>query len=242
MKRTDALDRIRQIAGLLTKGVAALKRRPLGSFPLLAWLPVMEHADRARRGMVQLAALPMPDIEEVLVFGSCAGETEDVNDIDLLVVDTGFFSSFFTSQGGPTRGSKEQELHKQLGLLLSGFLDIPREDSEDFWPGRWWIYTSSTGRSSPIASSARRQRGPTMTRTSSGMSLHGCFDTTRSSVSRVFCPWTSRTSSKSTARRSTIFADRPRPAREPRITSVVCGSLSLPSSEQFPPSVSRGRD
>lgn len=121
MNRERALERAKEIAVLVERGTGRLRRTRVGDLPLLAMLPLFKLGADAREGReLDIDAL-VPRILEILIFGSVADEANgEVGDIDMVLIDSGFFSEFFANS------SQEEDwyegLSDNLEMLLVGFL------------------------------------------------------------------------------------------------------------------------
>lgn len=126
--RASALDQAATTAQTLIEGATRLGRRSLNQVPLLSWLPFLKLGADARQGKDSDINACNPAICEILLFGSVADECEDVGDVDLMVLDHGFYSTLFMDQdqGDHNKGllaeSKDQALQDNLGLLLEGYM------------------------------------------------------------------------------------------------------------------------
>jgi len=71
-----------------------------------------------------------PHIFEILVFGSVATAGQrTVNDIDMMIIDSGFFSRFFMS--GCEAEDWYEELTNNLEILLNGWFNLSYKEIED---------------------------------------------------------------------------------------------------------------
>ncbi|HLD26116.1 MAG TPA: hypothetical protein VJC05_03685 [Candidatus Andersenbacteria bacterium] len=124
--RANALEQATTTARTLFEGASRLGKRSLNQAPLLAWLPFLKLGADARQGKDSDVNACNPAICEILLFGSLATQTEDVGDVDLMVLDNGFYSMLFMDQCDRKKSllpdSKDQGLQDNLGLLLEGYM------------------------------------------------------------------------------------------------------------------------
>lgn len=122
----SALEQATATARALIEGAERLRNRSMNEVPLLAWLPFLKLA--TEDSDVNSCD---PVICEVLLFGSVAKKAEDVGDVDLMVLDTGFYSMLVLNQDrrddGTLPDSKEGALQDNLRLLLGGYMEYEED-------------------------------------------------------------------------------------------------------------------
>lgn len=128
MKLTYAFEKAEVIAGMIRKGVSSLRRRAIKDLPLLAWLPLLTLKTDLDEGKEPDYDNLEPRVHEILIFGSIAEGREEVGDIDMMVIDNGFFSRFFTSDS--KKADWYEELSDNLEMFLTGWLDCQNEEVE----------------------------------------------------------------------------------------------------------------
>lgn len=123
MEREIALERAVRIAQLVLLGTCALSRVPFGESPLQA-------RDSLKHGMMK-GEVPQIVIDDIILFGSTArcGDKAEVGDIDLMVIDRGFYSPYFGHTG--ELADEYSLLSKNLERLVQDwFLLSPRQVSQ----------------------------------------------------------------------------------------------------------------
>ena len=127
MKKRVALRRAGMIAEAIQNGVSKLGRTTMKDLPICAILPLLKLSSDAKEGKDLDIATMNPHIFEILVFGSVATKGQrTVNDIDMMIIDSGFFSQFFIS--GCETEDWYEELMDNLEVLLNGWLDLSYEE------------------------------------------------------------------------------------------------------------------
>ncbi len=122
MDRVEALSQAKEIAKMITAGVRKLGRTRLGEVGLFGLLPFLAANKDAKEGKdIDIKALN-PRIFEILIFGSIAQGKEEVGDIDMMILDTGFFSRFFSS--GCQTDDWYKELSSNAWILMTDWLDL----------------------------------------------------------------------------------------------------------------------
>lgn len=122
MRREDALAQAAKIARLIIDGSRKLGGTPLNELPLLATLPLLAIASKG----VWAPQLD-PRIDEILIFGSVARDEDTVGDIDMMVLDRGFYSSSFQSRIERVASRNTdwyQSLDDNLRELLTGWFGL----------------------------------------------------------------------------------------------------------------------
>lgn len=133
MKRIEAVEKATKIATLIREGVSNLKHTTLKDLPLLAMLPFIKLEADAKAGKEMNLDSLDPRVFEILIFGSVANESqEEVGDIDIMVLDNGFFSNFFSCKH---KDDWYMELSENLHLLLTGWLGYSEEEVADTLKG-----------------------------------------------------------------------------------------------------------
>lgn len=125
MKREDAFARATQVARLITNGNRRLGNTPLNQLPLLATLPFLT------TGGLCLTGEANPFIQEILIFGSVARREAEVGDIDMMILDGGFYSSVFqgrTEHAASRYTDWYQCLGENLRELLIGWFGFEETD------------------------------------------------------------------------------------------------------------------
>ena len=134
MKRIEAIEKATKIAGLIREGVNRIKYdTAMKDLPLLAMLPLLALGEDLKSSKdVDFNSL-CPKVFEVLIFGSVAREdSEDVGDIDIMVLDNGFFSKFFSCKH---KDDWYLGLSENLHLLLTGWLGYSDDELLDVLDG-----------------------------------------------------------------------------------------------------------
>src|SRR5947209_4174510 len=127
MLRTKALELAAEAALILTANSRRLARTPTnqqGVFPTLALSLAASEED--------IASLD-PSIKKILIFGSIAQGKTEVGDIDMMVLDTGFYSRILTPKNGQTEEVSSDDdcyskLRLNLSIMLRCFFDIRDHD------------------------------------------------------------------------------------------------------------------
>jgi hypothetical protein len=130
MKRTEAIEKAKVIAKLIKKGVAKLRRTPINNLPILAMLPWLKASSDIESGEDSDFDCLVPEVFEIFIFGSVAGKKDEVGDIDILILDNGFFSKFF-NRGYEKGKDQYEELSENLNLLLTGWLGYKESKVSD---------------------------------------------------------------------------------------------------------------
>lgn len=126
MEKEQALETAKEIASLIFLGAGKLKHTTMQDAPLLAMLPFIKLSADAREDKELDLNILNPHIFEVLVFGSTANGNQDcVSDIDIVIIDNGFYSNFF--ECGCDKEDWYMELSDNLEILLSGFMGMKDE-------------------------------------------------------------------------------------------------------------------
>lgn len=74
------------------------------------------------------AAAIVPEIYEIILFGSVAAGAENPSDIDLMIIDNGHFSDFFPCNTDKYHTEDAyQDLGDNLAWLMSGWFDVSEE-------------------------------------------------------------------------------------------------------------------
>ena len=133
MKRIEALQKAHEIARLILNGTHRLGRMRIGQLPLLSLLPFITlkaKADKNEQWGGDVIDTLNPHIYEVILFGSAADERNvEVNDIDLMIIDTGFFSQILRFP--PDCDDWYEMLSDNLELFLDGFLGYQSENIQE---------------------------------------------------------------------------------------------------------------
>lgn len=119
MEFTSALEQAAVIAQLIMRGAKKLGSLSPENLPLI---PRIHTEVMLNRGDVHIR----PEIKDVLIFGSLAEGQEEVGDIDLIVIDLGFYSSHFTRHTNTATRILDARFYERLAenlrqLLLSWF-------------------------------------------------------------------------------------------------------------------------
>lgn len=141
MKREDSLQIAARIATLIHDGSRNLASCSFGSAPLLAMLPIFCFASKydERDDLHEIKQLDGGFVREILIFGSTARGSADVGDLDIMVLDDGYFSPVFE----PTAKQKERKndwyisLSGNLDLFLSGYLGLEDWMNDQSRDKRW---------------------------------------------------------------------------------------------------------
>lgn len=124
--RASAMEQATATARMLFSGAAMLGRLSLRQAPLLAWLPFLKLGADARQGKESDFKACNPAIYEILLFGSVATQAEDVSDVDLMLLDNGFYSMLFRDKEDQSKHhlpeSKAEALRQNLELLFGGYM------------------------------------------------------------------------------------------------------------------------
>jgi predicted nucleotidyltransferase len=122
MERSVALEKVKTAANLITKGARKIENTQPKNLPLMATLPLLSVSEGFEDpGIID------PDIREILLFGSLARGNDWVGDIDMMILDEGFYSNFFTAPNEVTEPWYE-DLGYNLGELLTQWFDFDPED------------------------------------------------------------------------------------------------------------------
>lgn len=126
MKREAALDDATRIGNLIKQGEQKLLDTAPKDLPLLARIPLFVFSEG-----IENSRVIDPTICEILLFGSVANESiKNVNDIDLMMLDRGFYSTFFLKKvesEGRISSSGSPVLRNNLEELLIGWFGFRRE-------------------------------------------------------------------------------------------------------------------
>jgi hypothetical protein len=124
--RESALDQAETTARILLRGAANLGRTKLRDVPLMAWLPFLAAGRDVKEHREPNIDACDPRIREVLLFGSLALGEGDVGDVDLMVLDSGFYSLPLQvssrNSPGKRRDSKDFLLQDNLWQVLGGYM------------------------------------------------------------------------------------------------------------------------
>lgn len=123
MKRIEALKTASEIAVLIYRGVIKLKHTTLQNAPLMARLPFIKFSSEAKKDKDLDIESLNPHIYEILVYGSTAVEdNSQVGDIDMIIIDSGFFSNFFHYRSGLE--DRYLQLSDNLRMLLNEWFEM----------------------------------------------------------------------------------------------------------------------
>lgn len=137
MDREVALEKALNIASLLNRGQRRIQGSSFNSpnCGLLAFLPIFSAAS-SKEGREDLANISLTGgiFREILIFGSVARGELVVEDLDMIVLDSGYCSPFFEPQGSKLKetGGWYAKLKGNLHLLLTGWFGL--EELDDFSP------------------------------------------------------------------------------------------------------------
>lgn len=119
LSREKALSIATEVAQAIRKGTHKLSESATKDLPLLAHLPLFllgskaENDEKISREDISVIT---PRVYDIFIFGSTATGKKSVSDVDLIVIDTGFFSNFLGKRG------VEYEIEGRKGSLLEEFL------------------------------------------------------------------------------------------------------------------------
>lgn len=120
MQISVAIEYAERIARLIRRGERHLNETRFCDLPILARLPFF---------CIKEYGLTVPVIDDILVFGSVARGEEEVGDVDVMVLDRGFYSSFFW-RFKCEEGDAYNKIQGNLRELLIGWFGLPHEDPE----------------------------------------------------------------------------------------------------------------
>lgn len=123
MEKNGALQRAARVARLIRRGQHMLSRTAVKDLPLLALLPLFSMKEKG-------VEIIDPTIEDILLFGSAARGDSTVGDIDMMIIDRGFYSTFFGRKSGEAGLDWYLSLTNNLEMLLTGWFGLRREDAE----------------------------------------------------------------------------------------------------------------
>ncbi len=124
MKRDRAFELATAIAELIFKGARAVGGRTVGEQALMATLSV-SHATHTR----SVEAMN-PAIDEVLLFGSTARGAVEPGDLDLIVLDHGFYSNLLCPREG--QDDLYQALDQNLYILCEGWFGYNANEHQEY--------------------------------------------------------------------------------------------------------------
>ena len=120
MNHQEAMSKATQIAKTIMVGARKLRVSKISDLPLLANLPLMSISS----GRIHPDQLT-PIIDESLVFGSVARGEEEVNDVDMIILDRGFYSTFFLGLN-KKHPDRYLILGENLDQLLTGWFGFDK--------------------------------------------------------------------------------------------------------------------
>jgi hypothetical protein len=124
--RESALWTAGAVARMLHCGANMLKNGRPDEVPLLARLPLLLPKEPVHLGKDSALNFRSPDIHEILLFGSVAEGYSEVRDVDLMVLDSGFYSMLFLDKSrrrsNLRSGSKDPTLRNNLRILLGWYM------------------------------------------------------------------------------------------------------------------------
>ena len=131
MKLQDALDSAVKIAEMIHEGNRRVSRSTINELPLLAHIPLLLLGSKK----VSISQID-PSISEILIYGSVARGEEEVGDIDMMVLDGGYYSSIFQDrlQDGNMTGHRKgtsdwyRLLTDNLHELLTGWMSFEADE------------------------------------------------------------------------------------------------------------------
>ena len=119
----DLLKKAEEIAGEILGQNSLFSHKKLKDAGLMVWLPFLRLQQDLKEGKKLNTFSLDPKILEIFLFGSVArGQSTKESDIDMMVIDTGFFSDFFELDS-----DKEDwylELSSNIKLLLVTWFEM----------------------------------------------------------------------------------------------------------------------
>ncbi|MDP2951069.1 MAG: hypothetical protein Q8N55_01665 [bacterium] len=113
-RRSFLMKRAIEIAQVIVDEVEKINKIPIKDFNLSNWISFCEHNHRLT-----------PKVKEILLFGSLAQGSQNPGDIDMVFLDTGWFSRGFLSVDGTK--DKYMELSEQTFVLFSDWFRVAQE-------------------------------------------------------------------------------------------------------------------
>lgn len=114
-----ALSIATEVAQTIRKGIHKLSRTAVKDLPLLAHLPLFLLDSKAKKNEMldEDISTVEPKVYDIFIFGSTAvAGKKFVGDVDLIIIDSGFFSNFLGKRG------VEYKIDRKEGNLLREFL------------------------------------------------------------------------------------------------------------------------